>query len=293
MNEDGFMVVRGKRKRRKNRPFYVQHASQSFLQSHGLNDNNISDLDFALDKIVDFQKEITDSNFFIRLVNQLKNVLHPRNIQQTILGKNGCEENQLTGLNLDNFHIVCYGLGNFSCCVSSQYQLALLLGLKASFNVDNVLVYDPVFSSSEIQLLKKTGCEVIIKNEEGKRSVKTKTLFYMPHCGKPLYNSVLWANWSPDQLPLVVILGNSFNTMMCNTPVKWLKDSVPYIVKVLPFKQETIIKNDFRISDIFNDIAVHSFNREELLQVLSEFWEEAAEPFYNSDDEIICNSSMK
>ncbi|XP_013782894.1 SRR1-like protein [Limulus polyphemus] len=292
MNQDGFQVVRGKRKRRKNRFFNVQHASQSFLLSHGLNDNNISDLDLALAKIVEYQKEITDSDFYIRLVNQLENVLQPKNIQQTVCCL-GCEENRLTALNLDSFHIVCYGLGNFSSCVSSQYQLALLLGLKAWFNIDNVLLYDPMFSSSEIQLLKKAGCEIIVKNEEGKRSVKTKTLFYMPHCGKPLYNSVLWANWSPDHLPLVVILGNSFNTMMCNTPVKWLEDSVPYIVKVLPFKQETMIENDFRINDIFNDIAVHSFNREKLLQELSDFWEEATEPSYNSDDEIICSSQMK
>ena len=33
----------------------------------------------------------------------------------------------------------------------------------------------------------------------------------MLHCGKPLYNSVLWANWGPA-LSNVVILGNRFTS---------------------------------------------------------------------------------
>ena len=37
------------------------------------------------------------------------------------------------------------------------------------------------------------------------------TLFFMLHCGKPLYNSVLWANWGPG-LSNVIILGNRFSS---------------------------------------------------------------------------------
>ena len=33
----------------------------------------------------------------------------------------------------------------------------------------------------------------------------------MLHCGKPLYNSVLWANWGPG-LSNVIILGNRFSS---------------------------------------------------------------------------------
>lgn len=46
--------------------------------------------------------------------------------------------------------------------------------------------------------------------QEGKRKVTQKTLFYMPHCTKPLYSNVLWANWCPSGLSNVFILGNSF-----------------------------------------------------------------------------------
>ena len=37
------------------------------------------------------------------------------------------------------------------------------------------------------------------------------TLFFMLHCGKPLYNSVLWANWGLG-LSNVIILGNRFSS---------------------------------------------------------------------------------
>ena len=37
-----------------------------------------------------------------------------------------------------------------------------------------------------------------------------RTLFYMPHCGKALYNNLLWANWTPELLTNLLIIGNSF-----------------------------------------------------------------------------------
>jgi len=46
--------------------------------------------------------------------------------------------------------------------------------------------------------------------QEAKRHALYKTLFFMPHCGKALYNNLLWANWSLDRLPKVVLIGNSF-----------------------------------------------------------------------------------
>jgi len=49
--------------------------------------------------------------------------------------------------------------------------------------------------------------------QEGKRTVTKPTLFYMPHCGKALYNNLLWANWHIDKLKYVTILGNSFTEM--------------------------------------------------------------------------------
>ena len=40
------------------------------------------------------------------------------------------------------------------------------------------------------------------------------TVMVMPHCGKALFNNLLWANWSPGQLQQLVVVGNSFSTML-------------------------------------------------------------------------------
>lgn len=47
--------------------------------------------------------------------------------------------------------------------------------------------------------------------QEGKHGVEgSATLFYMVHCGKALYNNLLWRNWSVGALSKMVIIGNSF-----------------------------------------------------------------------------------
>lgn len=46
--------------------------------------------------------------------------------------------------------------------------------------------------------------------QEGKRSIEGPTLFYMIHCGKALYNNLLWSNWSAEALSQMVVVGNSF-----------------------------------------------------------------------------------
>ena len=40
---------------------------------------------------------------------------------------------------------------------------------------------------------------------------KRPTVFYLMHCGKALYNNLLWRNWERDTLPLLTIIGNSFS----------------------------------------------------------------------------------
>ena len=48
-------------------------------------------------------------------------------------------------------------------------------------------------------------------SKEGKRLTKRPTVFYLMHCGKALYNNLLWRNWERDTLPLLTIIGNSFS----------------------------------------------------------------------------------
>lgn len=50
--------------------------------------------------------------------------------------------------------------------------------------------------------------------QEGKRLATKPTLFYLMHCGKALYNNLLWKNWSTQCLPRMIIIGNSFNGIL-------------------------------------------------------------------------------
>ena len=69
----------------------------------------------------------------------------------------------------------------------------------AEFKIEHNIIYASYFM-------------FFISLQEGKRAICQPTLFYMPHCGKPLYNNLLWANWGM-QLNQLVIIGNSFSNI--------------------------------------------------------------------------------
>jgi hypothetical protein len=85
--------------------------------------------------------------------------------------------------------------------------------LKQMFSwIGCIEVYDPVLSPSECRVMEGMGCLMIGVDEEGLKSIQTHTIFYMPHCEDWLYNNVLQANWMPEKLNQLVILGNSFRS---------------------------------------------------------------------------------
>ncbi|KAG7280912.1 hypothetical protein CRUP_009199 [Coryphaenoides rupestris] len=131
---------------------------------------------------------------------------------------------------------VCYGLGPFSSCVSARYQLAMLLLLLETL-------------------------------QEGKRLTKRPTVFYLMHCGKALYNNLLWRNWKRDTLPLLTIIGNSFSGIQDRCAVVACEE------RLLPCPP--------RLLDVFNDTAVITFSRGGLGQLPQSTWmAEPAEPQY-------------
>ncbi|XP_051489556.1 SRR1-like protein isoform X2 [Apus apus] len=108
---------------------------------------------------------------------------------------------------------VCYGLGRFSGCPSARYQLAFLLLLLEELGLppEQCWLFDPAFSEQEVAVLGQLGLRLLPDNEEGKHDVEgSSTLFYMVHCGKALYNNLLWKNWATGSLSKMVIVGNSF-----------------------------------------------------------------------------------
>ncbi|XP_013400992.1 SRR1-like protein [Lingula anatina] len=144
-----------------------------------------------------------------------------------------------------------------------------------------------MFSKTEIRALNSLGCSLITVNEEGKRQAEGLTIFLMLHCGKPLYNNLLWANWKARLLQNVIIVGNSFKNMELNIPHRIMEEEASYIIKILPYVTEVPVKNNFVHDDIFNNTSIHCFPACNLEEVQRIFWDSSPEPIYEKDAEII------
>ncbi|KAK7145527.1 hypothetical protein R3I93_013302 [Phoxinus phoxinus] len=188
-------------------------------------------------------------------------------------------------------HCVCYGLGNFASCVSARYQLAMLLLLLETLQipVGSCSVYDPVFSASECDALKELGFTVLTENEEGKRPVYQPTLFYLMHCGKALYNNLLWRNWTPQTLQKIIIIGNRFDGIQERMLQREFERDYSFLSNVISVCDETPLPCAPRFMDVFNDTALIQFPLEKLNKLPESLWIEPSEPLYQhcQDLEII------
>lgn len=138
--------------------------------------------------------------------------------------------------------ILCYGLGSFHSGfdVPSRFQLALLLlmynhlvELNYPLN-EEIELFDPSFDSFDKEILlnfDKPRFKIIVENEYCARKLNSSssTLIYMPHLDKYLYNNLLGANWSPEDLSKLVVLGNSFQEMIDNEVSSKCKSDLYYI----------------------------------------------------------------
>ncbi|XP_067910969.1 SRR1-like protein [Heterodontus francisci] len=190
---------------------------------------------------------------------------------------------------------VCYGIGNFSSSVSSRYQLALLFLLLETLQIPRAgcLLFDPLFTEWEKRFLEDCGMVVIKENEEGKRSIERPTLFYMIHCGKALYNNLLWKNWSPQKLVQTILVGNSFKGIEERLPARVLQRDYTYISHILGVIEEAAFPSSSRYMDVFNDTSIHLFPRKKLDAQPTELWEGAAEPTYQECEDLEIIQNMK
>jgi len=163
--------------------------------------------------------------------------------------------------------------------------LALLLCLKARYEPARVHVYDPAFRSEEVQILRTLGLEIIETNEEGKRVVQrdSTTLVYMPHCSRQLTNNFLYANWS-DGLSGCILIANSFSGIIDNCLHRDVLNTAGYILRIRPYVTEIRLENSFVYEEVFNDLNIHIFTRQDLLKVPADFWSSKEEPQYLTKD---------
>ncbi|XP_060927651.1 SRR1-like protein [Limanda limanda] len=186
---------------------------------------------------------------------------------------------------------VCYGLGSFSSCAAARYQLAMLLLLldAGQIPLEDCYVYDPVFSTGERDVLEKLGLSVLTENEEGKHLATKPTLFFLMHCGKALYNNLLWKNWSTQSLPAMTIIGNSFNSMRDRAIDREFERDYSYISQAAGVCEERQLSCPPRFTDVFSDTAVITFHASSVNRLPQSTWAAPPEPQYQhcSDLEII------
>ncbi|OTF71924.1 hypothetical protein BLA29_007760 [Euroglyphus maynei] len=204
MEEDGFKLVRNRRRRSK---FSKKSKSKnSSTINEYMNDlgtlgvNNENDI---LEKIEKCLNEI--SPFVKRFDNAMVEILHSSRIDQ----------------------IVCFGLGNFTRSRSSMYQLALLRHVMK--NGDFVhhdarfIIYDPIFTEFERIILNKMfGFQILAENDDCRYRIQSSqsqsssmTLFFMPHMDYNHYYNLL--NCNDENINHMIIFGNSFNICLNET----------------------------------------------------------------------------
>ena len=160
--------------------------------------------------------------------------------------------------------IVCYGIGSPATSSAARVQTALLVEISRVLNVLRVEVYDPAFCEEDRSLFRTLNFEIVEQNEGCRREVKEDTLFYMIHCSWPMYNNLLWKNWSSDNLSKLIIIGNNFNSLNMNVcSQKEMKRRHWFVYTVWHYSMcscsDVASKH---ASDAFIDTAVISFTRD-------------------------------
>ncbi|KAE9125754.1 hypothetical protein PF007_g6247 [Phytophthora fragariae] len=188
------------------------------------------------------------------------------------------EHFQLKSQDADAPVLVGYGLGSFCASSNAVHQLGFLVALKealdagettATTSADRIQhraeIFDPAMNKSDAAIAASLDVSVIEDNEHGRRRVARNTVFFMPHCGKTLYENVLACNWGPSMAKLVII-GNSFSAYGDRVLAAQERQEL-LLVRVLPYLEEvplscgvTKAHADFaRYEAAFNDLSAHRF----------------------------------
>ena len=170
--------------------------------------------------------------------------------------------------------------------------------------INKIEIFDPILNEIDKNFIRQISKFHLLEiNDEAKCSVKIKSsqingkdcngsddnevfhLFYMPHCGKALYNNLLYANWTIDNLNRLYIFGNSFKLMHDMTSehienYKFINNSIKF------FKEfQTPHVNECQLTNAFSDLSLHKFepmSSEDLI-----FNGHSKAPLYEDQDEEI------
>ncbi|CAK7340702.1 unnamed protein product [Dovyalis caffra] len=149
-------------------------------------------------------KEVEESSFYSRFREQIKTSQTFQHNLKRVLGSHSYVV------------MVIYALGIMDVDYRSQHQLAVALLLKRDFShwIDEIEVFDPIFSPRDVVVLKKLGCKVLSVDEKCRRQVEKPTLFFMPYPSFHFFSNLMEANLCPFKINQLILLSNNLDNVM-------------------------------------------------------------------------------
>ncbi|RDB24040.1 SRR1-like protein [Hypsizygus marmoreus] len=135
--------------------------------------------------------------------------------------------------------VLCLGLGSPTSSLNARVQLAFLLEICDHLNIDRarVSVYDPVFTDEDLSLFTELQVQILTENKNAEYPVLRPTICFMPHCDMELYENILKANWSSEQLSNLLFVANRLADYIDSNPTHKLQSRVPCILHLAPSLQ--------------------------------------------------------
>ncbi|KAK0459564.1 SRR1-domain-containing protein [Desarmillaria tabescens] len=131
--------------------------------------------------------------------------------------------------------VLCLGLGSPCSSPNSRAQLAFLLLICKSLNIDHsrVSLYDPVFTEEDLCFFAEQKLKVLPTNNEREGyAIESPTLVYMPHCDMELHEGILKDN---STVRNAVLICNRLGDYVESNPSHKLEARVPYLCRIVPF----------------------------------------------------------
>uniref|UniRef100_A0A915BIC5 SRR1-like domain-containing protein n=1 Tax=Parascaris univalens TaxID=6257 RepID=A0A915BIC5_PARUN len=191
MEEDGFVLVKNRRRRRR----HIVASNPVNAYVNDLSEISVQKIDAIVDEAV---RRLRYSPFCEMVLSILNSAIGERRPSQ----------------------IVAIGIGNFSeKRLNGAYQIALLLILMEHFKCI-VRFREPLTTSNEKKWLESKDIRVEACSDLLDESIEADQdsirVYYMPHCGHALYNNVIYAHRGALDIGRLIIVGNDMQEMYIN-----------------------------------------------------------------------------
>lgn len=264
MTQDGFKIPKGKKVRKgrkkeekENKFSYRETGAQ---KKEALRPNKS---DSFCSRIEKKKSKLNNSDFLKSFKGQSKS--QSQSFQFLLTANIGILKDIHGQLLMDKVdRVICFGIGSIKDSEISQYQFCFLLILKDLFPESEFSLYEPILSSTEVELSKKFGVQAFDK--EGKLEwdlTEHKTLFFLPHCEIELYEKLFASNWDEIKLEKMIFVGNSLESYCERNGNENMAKNFFHIFHLSKICFEKVFSNsEFIVSNVFNDICVHIFSFE-------------------------------